>query len=275
MRDETSREPLLHENECNEINELDPAELKEFATAAPLSARETGDELPLTDKKKCFTCACLVGNILVLLFQMVTVANAELMQIQETGTHPYLHPYFSVWFNHCVTGVFSAIIAAIWLAVTKQSFMGVLRENGFSTFCQAFWTATGFAVFIMFNIFWSVSLPLVTVSVFTTITQTTCVFVLVFSIIFFKHAVRALEVVSVLFCIGGVVIISFLKVDPDSSNNGTANTSTIGAFLSEADNPSNSLVGIACVVAFTVLQAAYLVVWGWRFSEKRTKASKR
>lgn len=225
-------------------------------------------------KKGCFSVSCLMGNFLVVLSQFINVANAELMQFQETNAHPYVHPYFSVWFNHLATGVWSAVFAAIWLAATKQTLMGVLRANRFPTFWGAFWVSAAFAAGLMFNIFWSISLPLVTVSVFMTISQTTCVFVLLFSTLFFKHRIVWLEIVSVVFCIFGVVVIAFLNGGgggggtPNSTAPNSSTAENGARWLDEvaAGAPdSNSLGGIACVVAFAVLQAGFIVVWGWRF----------
>ena len=229
-------------------------------------------------KKGCFSLSCLMGNFLVVLSQFINVANAELMQFQETNAHPYVHPYFSVWFNHLATGVWSAVFAAIWLAATKQTFMGVLRANGFKTFWGAFWVSAAFAAGLMFNIFWSISLPLVTVSVFMTISQTTCVFVLLFSALFFKHRIVWLEIVSVVFCVVGVVVIAFLNGGGSDPNSTASNSSTtVGGQwfeLAVGAPDSNSLGGIACVVAFAVLQAGFIVVWAWRF-ESNPKVDKK
>ena len=58
-------------------------------------------------KKKCFSSGCLVGNAMVVLFQIVCVTSSEVMQYQESNSHPYVHPYFSVWWNHLATGKMS------------------------------------------------------------------------------------------------------------------------------------------------------------------------
>lgn len=126
-----------------------------------------------------------------------------------------------------------------------------------------------------------------------------------------------LEVGSIVFCLGGVAIISFLgttstpSVDPNvTTASPTASTTTAaddgddGMALVAATAPShtallaalggfvmddfttsaantllfsstaaatNTPVGIALVVGFTMLQAGYLVVWGWRFASDNTR----
>lgn len=192
-----------------------------------------------------------------------------------------MHPYFSVYFNHTVTGIFSAVMAAVWLAVTRQNPFVVLRAYGFKSLCGAFWASTAFAVGLMYNILWSASLPLVSVAVFSAITQTTCMFVLVFAAIFLRRRVAWLEVASIVFCLGGVAIISFLGTDSPDSNTSAANASTVSPAVLAATaavdvllgatsaTATNSPMGIALVVGFTMLQAGYLVVWGWRFSNEK------
>ncbi len=86
--------------------------------------------------------------------------------------------------------------------------MGVLRALGFPTFWSAFWVSLAFAAGFMYNVLWGVVLPMVSVSVFTIITETTCVFVVLYSAIFLKHRVTWLQVVSIALCLAGVVLIS-------------------------------------------------------------------
>ena len=70
--------------------------------------------------------------------------------LQETNPHPYVHPYFSVYFNHVVTGLFSAIMAAGWLLVTRQNVFVVLRAHGFRSLCGTFWVSAAFAAGLMY-----------------------------------------------------------------------------------------------------------------------------
>jgi hypothetical protein len=230
------------------------------------------------------SCGCVVGNFFVVLSQILTVANEVQMQYQETNAHPYLHPYFSVWFDHSATGLVAAVVALVWLLATKQSCLGVLRGAGFTGFWGAFWVSLVFAVGFMFNVFWSASLPLVTVALFATLSQTSCVFVMLISAAVLKHKVTWLEIAATVFCLAGVAVVSF--VDPAGSGGGggsggtnittetavtgmttetavTSNvnesTAAVNAFRGFGEAPTkSSLIGIAFVMAYSVGQAAYV-----------------
>ena len=48
----------------------------------------------------------ILAVFLVVINQIGNVGSGELMQYQEThGAQPFDNPYFSIWFNHSVTGL--------------------------------------------------------------------------------------------------------------------------------------------------------------------------
>lgn len=204
----------------------------------------------------------VVGLVLVLLNQMFTVASSELMQFQEE--HGFNGPYFSVYFAHSVTGLFMflagvALIkqhnageSVLWRSMTgltsPRSASGppqTIRSElliGFSSLREAVVVSLVLVTLWKYNIFWSAAMTAASVTVFTSISQSACVIVMVLSVIFLKERITAGKLVSLLVCMGGVVLVSL-----GSSGSSSDKTTALGLFFT---------------VLCTVFNAVYCVEWG-------------
>jgi hypothetical protein len=111
------------------------------------------------------------------------VGSSGLMQFQEShGASPFDSPYFSIWFNHSVTGLCCFAVAVAQSSFEKRSIEQKLASAKF-TQRQAMIESAGLAtVFQLFNVCWAASMSAGTpVSVFMAISQSSCVPVLVLS----------------------------------------------------------------------------------------------
>jgi solute carrier family 35 protein F3/4 len=148
---------------------------------------------------------------LIMINQAGNIGSSELMQMQETrGPKPFDSPYWSIWFNHCVTGFTCALIVGTQLAMQRgSSLQRLLHDAGYSRIRTFAWDAVVLAVWCqLFNICWAVAVSKTTVAVFMAINMSACVPIFALSVIFLGESVTAPKIACVACCLGGVVLVS-------------------------------------------------------------------
>jgi len=198
----------------------------------------------------------LVGLVLVLLNQVASVASGELMQLQEK--QGFNGPYFSVYFAHGVTGLcmFVAGAGLVWRHNnrTGQLKPTTIREQlltGFQTPHEAFIASLVLVILWKYNCFWTAALPETSVTVFTAISQTACVIVMVLSVIFLAERVTCGKLGSVATCLAGVALVCLGSTHQPHHGGPHVNDDT-------------TAMGCMWTVLCTVGVAVYCVEWGRR-----------
>ena len=102
-------------------------------------------------------------------------------------------------------------------------------------------------VLYKFNLFWSAGLPHTSVTVFTGISQSACVVVLVLSVLFLQEQLNLQKLAALAACMGGVYVVCLAQAGGK-------------------DGGSTTTTGLIWTMLFTVGQSVYNVVWGLRLS---------
>jgi len=235
-----------HDSKCLETSQPTPHGGIENDTAEH-ELLKSGAELNLNHQSHGPRVAIAV--ILICINQVGNVGSSELTQYQETnGAKPFDSPYFSIWFNHSVTGLGCYFVALLqcWL-YHKKTVLQMLQDSGFSVREACADSILLGVVYQMFNVCWAAAVPHTTVSVFLAISQSACVPVLLFSWCFLRERIGAVKALSVLSCVGGVVVVSLHQTEKKGNGN---------------------IVGLIWTFCFTILYAAYMLLWAVKVGKR-------
>jgi len=188
-----------------------------------------------------------LAALLVCLNVVCNVASGEFIQFQETsGARPFDSPYFSIWFNHCITGIAAALILALRLWLQRRSLDQLLHASAYTRVALARDSILLAIVFEAFNICWAESVSKTTVSVFLAISQSACVPIFALSALFLSERVTAVKLIAIVICTAGVVVVS---TQPPESDDGSGSPDTTAA------------VGVFWSLGYLGLYAAYMLLW--------------
>eukprot|EP01062_Namystynia_karyoxenos_P082059 TRINITY_DN9160_c0_g1_i2.p1 TRINITY_DN9160_c0_g1~~TRINITY_DN9160_c0_g1_i2.p1 ORF type:complete len:441 (+),score=126.69 TRINITY_DN9160_c0_g1_i2:111-1325(+) len=188
------------------------------------------------------TSRAIGGAVLMVVVVAIEVGISELVKHQSTGDSRYNAPYLITYINHGTTGVACFAAGSAILRLQGRSLRHALAATGFFSWKAAAATAAWMGVLYKYNAFWAAAMSVTSVAVFYSISQSYCVIVFLLSVALLGERVTPFKVVSVCFCVGGVLLISLA---PDSG-----------------DNTSTRVMGIVYTLIFTLGQAIFTVLWG-------------
>ena len=227
--------------------------------------------------RRVLAAICVVG------MPITNAALTEYGQYMETRLDggSYKHGYAIAWLNHSVLVVFlipwAAIVvaengcssAALWRSMVSPYGSG--RRLGVVTFWLAF-------QYQLFNYaYWS-WLPLASASSAQTISQSQCIFAVIFAAVILKEPVPVLRVVLVLLCVAGVCVLTYGDMryshsDTGGSTSDNSATSDSGSGNVSGNDGQGSMLGDVLLIIPNAFNALYAVEWKRLVPGARTRDS--
>lgn len=213
----------------------------------------------------------LLAVICVLGIPIISTALTEYGQYMETRLEggSYKHGYAIAWLNHSVLIVFLVPWAMIVVAEKGCSCVALWRAmiapygSGRRLAGVTFWLAFQYQ---LFNYgYWS-WLPLASAASAQTISQSQCIFAVLFAGIILKEPVPALRVLLVLLCVVGVCVLTYGDIrrrDSRSTVAGSAGSSAEidGSGSTNSSEREGSMLGDILLIIPSAFNALYAVEW--------------
>jgi len=166
----------------------------------------------------------LIGGLMIIVAILALAVQQEVMQSAESkGTVD--KPSLTIWFNHA--GLVLALPIGLLLQYRQEGSASPLRfwqrllEHQDWSALKAISLGTGLSlVFFVPNLAWAVTLKSIWVPLVTAASRFDSVFVLLIGSLVSRKAPPWRQVLSVLACIGGVILISLGQHDPSSGKRG-------------------------------------------------------
>lgn len=191
-------------------------------------------------------CRAIRAGVLVLVAAVAEIVISILAQNTTTGANRYDAPFLMIYINHSATGLSCLLVGMSVLRLKGKTFQQIYLDAGFRSYRATVFTATCLGIlFFCFNVFWVISVSLTTVSIFTTISKSYCVFVFALSVCMLGERVTAGKCLAVVLCVAGLAM---------TSVGGEKNV-----------NSHTHLEGVLTSLAFALGNALFNVLWGCYF----------